>query len=391
MSKQDVDDAASGEPEGEADRTAQPQPSDGPGSSAEDRELARQLFEQSRPLRQLMIDTDDRYWRLSLARMLVVEAEAALEKASSEAEEKAELAAAIGAMLDSSESGEERRTAAFACWLLGKARLRKVKAARKQAPSSTTRPSIRLAKGRRATPAGAAADTPRDREGLVTEPVTPKSGAAWGRLRDAAEAFARMSAFVSSDQPSWERALSAVGLAQVRWRQGHHVDGGALFAVSAQMFASVEALEPVAACQVQHGFLLLGAGEKMLARLELAKVQRRLDTAAAPSLTVLTALGIACCEAATGRTGEAADQLAKASAIWQGMPADPATPENTAPVPAVWRELLCASPVELSDAALLILLAGSPWRQAYPEALVRLADRLLLGRAEDEPALGIGV
>lgn len=401
MSIRDVDaaEAASGEPDGEAERTAQPQPSDSPDSSAEDRELARQLFEQSRPLRQLMIDTDDRFWRLSLARMLVVEAEAALEKASSEAEERAELAAAIGAMLDSSEGGEERRTAAFACWLLGKARLKKVKAARKQAPSSTATPSIRLATGRAATPAAAAEDALQDREGLVTEPITPKSAAAWGRLRDAAEAFARMSAFVSRDQPSWERALSAVGLAQVRWRQGRHLDGGALFAVATQMFASVDALEPVAACEVQHGFLQLGAGEKMLARLELAKAQRLLDPAAAPTLAVLTALGLACCEAATGRAAEATGQLAKASAIWQGMPADPENsensenpqnPQNTATVPAVWRQLLSASPVELSDRALLALLAGSPWRQAYPESLVTLADRLLLGRAEDEPALGIG-
>jgi hypothetical protein len=336
-----------------------------PAGASDDPALAAYLLALPRPLRLPAIDQHECFLRLSLARLLLCQAEGALEDGSGEAEEVADLAAAIAASLESDASGEVRRTAAMACWLLGKAQLR---AARPAGPG----------------------------------------------LRDAAEAFARMSAFVSRDQPSWERALAAYGLAQVRWKQGRHLDGGALFAVAALMFARVEAHEPVAACHVQHGLLLLGTGERMLARLELANAERQLAAMAAPTLEVVAALGLACCEAGAGRTADAAAQLVRARAMWRAAPVARA---KGAAVPPPWRALLvpddegqpvgpaeeAAGRVEdgavegakegaapaLGDRSLLALLAGSPWREAYPGAVVALADRLLLGRAEDEPAAGM--
>lgn len=164
------------------------------------------------------------------------------------------------------------------------------------------------------------------------------------------------------------------------------------------MFARVAAEEPMTACHVQHGLLLLGTGERMLARLELGKALRRLDAAAAPTLAALTAVGLASCEASAGRAGEAAARLATAKAVWRRLTAQ--TPARAA-MPRPWRELLEAaddpgktgaaatSAAPLRDSALFALLAVPPWRESYPSAVVTLADRLLLGRAEDEPAAGI--
>ena len=289
-------------------------------------------------------DPGVRIRRLSIAQLLVRKAEWALEDRSGESEEAAELALAIAGDLDGDERDEARRTCAMASWLLGKARLRSL------SPAAT--------RGR--------------------------AGADWGRLTIAAVAFAQVTAFPSA-QPSWERALSAVGLAQVQWLLGQHLAASALFAAAALLFSRAGADEPVAACQVQHGFLLLGTGDRMLARIELAKAERRLDARRTPTLTVLTAIGLASCAAAEGRSSDAAAHLAEARAVWRAMPrACPA-------IPAAWREMLAweenLPAAELSDRTSLALLTGSPWRSAYPEALVTLADRLLLGRAEDEPAL----
>jgi hypothetical protein len=463
----------------------------GPDGTDEDRELARELFGCGRAMRLQRIDTEEKYWRLSLARMLVEEAEAVLERASNEAEEAAEVAAAVAAMLDSSPGGEERRTAVLACWLLGKARLKTVRrlegaadgpdgkgagwppgvvgaaaaAAAGVAARVVTRAVARAAFGaesaapetvggeaelpERAAAAAAGSATSgrrlRGRFDTAVERPGRRERGAWGRLLDAAEAFSRISAFVSTDAPSWDRALAAMGLAQVQWRQGCDFEGNALFTVAAQGFSRVGAMEPMVACQVQHGFLLLGAGERMQARLELTKAARRLDATRAPTLAVLTAMGLACCEAAAGRAEEAAAQVGRAQAIWRGWQGRAAAVTSGA-MPAEWRTVVDgvardeavdeamgeglpeeagagdegageeragkdetvvadgsvaaegaeglvdrgdgASTAGLGDRAWLVLLAGSPWRGDYAAELVTLADRMLLGRAEDDPAVG---
>ena len=316
--------------------------------------------------------------RLAVAKLLMREAESTLEQQSRQSEEAADLALAIAGGLDGEEHDEARRTCAMASWILGKARLRSLSAAgagsgELAAPRSTL------------ADAGAPAEIlgPRLRK---AKRFAAKSGADWGRLTIAAVAFAQVTAFRSL-QPSWERALSAVGLAQVQWLLGRHPSASALYAVAALLFSRAGADEPVTACQVQHGFLLLGTGDRMLARMELAKAERRLDARRAPTLTLLIAVGLASCAAGEGRAGDAAAHLARAKALQRAMPG------GGSAVPAAWREILgsdAGSPAaELDDRTALVLLAGSPWRTAYPEELVTLADRLLLGRAEDEPALGV--
>jgi hypothetical protein len=338
--------------------------------------LARRLLRLDPADRLGAVESDPRLrsQRLSLAQQLVRAAESTLDQEPRQSEEAADLALAIAGGLDGDEHDEARRTCAMASWLLGKARLRSLSAA---GPGSGERGSgSKLA----------AADAPAEILGprlKAAKRFAAKTGADWGRLTNAAVAFAQVTAFASA-QPSWERALSAVGLAQVQWLLGRHPSASALYAAAALRFSQVGADEPVAACQVQHGFLLLGTGDRMLARIELAKADRRLDARRAPTLALLTAIGLASCAATAGRAGDAAAHLAKAGALWRVMPA-----EHPA-IPAPWREMLGweadHEAAELGDRTSLALFAGSPWRGLYPEALVALADRLLLGRAENEPA-----
>jgi hypothetical protein len=357
-----------------------------------DQALAARLLALPRAARRQAIESDATLRRWTLARLLRLTAEAALEDATAEAEELAELAAAIAAALPRDAGGKVRRTAAVASWLLGKALLRS--AAPRQSPPA----SLEVAAGTPATPAPAAVwlEQPPDAARLVA----------------AEQAFGQISAFISTARPSRERGLCCVGLAEVRWRQGRLFEAGALLALGAQIFARAHRAQQAAACHVLHGFLLLGSGDLMLARLELRKAERLLETPLAPSLAALAAIGLACCEAGTGAVEEVGRRLDRAQRL-MGL-----VPEPLRTLPRAWRELLAAweaarataspAPPAMSatsptsagaaearaggapppDPVLLGLLAGSPWRDAYPEELVLLADRLLLDRAEDEAPLG---
>jgi len=283
-----------------------------------DQALAARLLALPRAARRQAIASDASLRRWTLARLLRLTAEAALEDATAEAEELAELAATIAAALPRDAGGKVRRTAAVASWLLGKALLRS--AAPRQSP-----------------PAGleeVAADTP-------TAPATP--AAVWleqppdaARLVAAEEAFGQISAFVSTARPSRERGLCCVGLAEVRWRQGRLFEAGALLALGAQIFVRAHRAQQAAACHVLHGFLLLGSGDLMLARLELRKAERLLETPLAPSLAALAALGLACCEAGTGAVEEVGRRLDRAQRL-KGLVAEPLRT-----LPRAWRELLAA-------------------------------------------------
>jgi hypothetical protein len=319
----------------------------------------------------LQLDPQERRWaiefaqpelrRLAIARVLLRKAEAALEDRPRDCEEAADLAAVVAGAIDSDKAFAVRRTGAMASWLLGTAILRQLS-------------SCGGGEGEDETPEPAAAES-----------IAAEAAADWELLKRAAVAFMQVLSFESLER-SWERALASAGLAKVRWLQGNHLEASGLFATATRLFASVKAEEPVVACQVLHGFLLLGTGDRMLARLELARVERRLDAAGSPTLATIVTVGLACCE-----VGNASARLAQARVLWQRT-----TQPASSAIPAAWQEILpwdepprLAVPgpapeaaAELSDRVSLVLLAGSPWHSSYPEKLVILADRLLLGRRE---------
>jgi hypothetical protein len=90
----------------------------------EDRRLARQLLAMPSLTRVEAAVHDCRFHRVSLARMMALQAEAALFDPAGDARPWAELAAAIGAVLARGSKGGAWRTAALGGWLLGKGLLR---------------------------------------------------------------------------------------------------------------------------------------------------------------------------------------------------------------------------------------------------------------------------
>ncbi len=220
---------------------------------------------------------------------------------------------------------------------------------------------------------------------------------------------------IATGQASRERGVACAALAELRWRQGRLVEAGAMLARAAQDLAEAHAVQAMTTCHVLHGLLLVSTRDLMLGRLELLKVERLLDVRLAPSLGVAAALGLACCEAGTGRTVAAQRQLGRARWLTTLVP------EGSRVVPRLWQELAAAehaageeaegagrsagpvagpaaeaAPLTLAslDTALVGLLAargddGPAWSRGHLGDILILADRLLLGRAEDEPALGL--
>jgi hypothetical protein len=306
-----------------------------------DQALAAALLALPRAERLAAAEGDASLRRPTLAAMLTLRAEAALEAPTTEAAEAAELAASIAGMLPRDPEGKARRAAALAQWLLGKALLR--------------------AAGRW----GAGECGPRV-EAQVGE-----------RLSAAEAAFGRMAAFLATERPTRERGLECAGLAQVRWRQGRMAEAGALLTRAAQIFSQAGGADSTASCHMQHGVLLLGARDAVLGRWELLRAERLLDVRIAPSLGVLTAVGLACCEATTGGVAAAEQQLARARGLMARVPAE------SRAAPGAWREMA------VEDLDRLWQSGEAVWQDPYPEEIVTLADRLLLGRAEDEPVLGV--
>ena len=170
----------------------------------EDRRLADRLLALPRHERQLAVEGDRRYHRLSLAKLFVLAAEEAPlgESADAGAEPAAELAAAIVLQLGGDGGGRVRRTGALAHWLLGKARLR---------------------------------------------------GGSW---RGAARAFETMFAFIPDQAPSTERGLCAYGHAQLYADERRDEAAIGMGTVAARQFSLLGAAGPAAACHAQTGLLL---------------------------------------------------------------------------------------------------------------------------------------
>ncbi len=161
----------------------------------------------------------------------------------------------------------------------------------------------------------------------------------------------------------------------------------ALLAVAGRQYASLHDRAGVAACRSLCGFLLLGAGELMLGRIELRAAHRDLDRAAAPSLAVLVCLGIAHCEASLHGTA-APDFLALA--------ADSAARATPAPPLALgrwWNAVLGLGAAEprwtdaASDAARHAALAGGDLDLALRITLDQAMGRIAAGRADSVAGL----
>jgi hypothetical protein len=306
---------------------------------------------------------------LPLAQLLLRKAAAYLPGNPAAAEQAAGLAAAICGTLDADAMPTVRHTAALAAWVIARSILRR------QAPG--------------------------DAGGETPAAASPHAAAA-------AAAVARISTLIRGEQPSWERALAALGTAHLHWFGGRRRDADVMLMLAIYHFRHSGAGRQLAACRVQHGFLLLGTVEPRLAHLALTRAVEALAGPDTLDLAMLTALGLACCAALLEPGGaEAASHLARARALacaapaaiaalpppWRALIAGSAprraAPRDTPPAAPAAREHEGEAPVgdqrsapTHASSSRLILRGGSPWRDLYPESLVALTDPLVLGRAE---------
>ena len=231
----------------------------------EDRELARELMEMPALERIDAALHEPRFHRDTLARLLALEAESALDDPARNPCPVAELAAAIASCLPRDAQGKARRAAAWAYWLLGKALL----------------------------------------------------GASQWRLAEGA--FEGMCAFIPRGERSEEEALACAGLAQVREDTGNVDAAAALYLRAAWLFAKLGSAAPAAASQAQLGLLLHESGDLVNATLPLRGALGLLDPAFAPSLAARLWLALAQIQAMLGDTA-AAESLRRAQALYPLAP-----------------------------------------------------------------------
>jgi hypothetical protein len=230
-------------------------------ASLADRALADRLLRHPRSERRELALSEAGYHRLSLARLLVLQAEATLHEGSAtpaDLVEPAEMAAAVAGVLAAAGDAEAARTAALAHWLVGKAMLLR------------------------------------------------------GDRELAGEAFRAAGACVPGAAPSPEEGLATVGMAQLAWDEGRWLDATALFAHAALVFSQLEDPEAAAACHAQLGFLFLATGDTQLARANLLSAAAAFDGATAPALAARLQLGLARCDASLGYAEQERQHLAEA-------------------------------------------------------------------------------
>ncbi len=293
-------------PASEAAETCAAPPADPPAARTGDTELlaaadragrlARRLLAAPRAERLGMIAIDAAYRQPELARLLALGAEERLDAAPPAAEEHAELALAVSLALAArpSAADQDRRLRGFCRWLLAKAQLRADRLEAAEASFAVIR---------------------RDLEGVAA---------------------------------AGERALAAAGLAQLRWQQRRAPEAWPLFTAAAHAPRDSGDAAAVGGCRSLSGFLLLAAGEPMLARIELRAAHTALGRSSAPSLAVLVCLAVAHCEAALGGTA-APDFLDLARDAASSLPPEPT-------LGAWWTAVLGR---DLSETELL-----ASWRQA---------------------------
>jgi hypothetical protein len=231
-------------------------------TAMEDRRLVRQLLAMPPLERATAAVHESRFHRPTLARMMALEAEAALLDPAGDPRPAAELAAAIAAALPRDSAGVARRTAALAYWLLGKGLLRS------------------------------------------------------RHCRLAREAFQVIFAFLPGGEISEEAALVSAGMAQLHEDTGDLDSATACWLWAAYLFAKLGAAQPAAACQGQLGLLLLDAGELANARFPLKHALALIDGAFAPSFTARVRLALAEAAAALGDQETAREEVARARKLY---------------------------------------------------------------------------
>ena len=298
----------------------------------QDRRLADRLLALPRHERQLAVEGDRRYHRLSLATLLAREAEEALlGLPGADAEPAADVACAIVLQLPGDGGGEVRRAGALAHWLLGKARLR---------------------------------------------------GGSW---RGAAAAFETMFAHLPDQAPSTERGLCAYGFAQLYAEEERDEAAVAMGTLAARQFSLLGAAAETAACHAQAGLLLQERGDLEQAASALMRALRLLvgDPELAPALTARLLLALACVEANLGDTAASRQRLR--SARWLYVLAD--LPGES--VEWAWREGQAAAAAgrlamaerRLDHVRRQLLGAGSP-AEAARATLDQAQVRIDAGRAK---------
>jgi tetratricopeptide (TPR) repeat protein len=274
--------------------------------------------------RQAVALHDPRFRRPTLAKLLLLRAESELFDPGVDPLPTAELAAAVAAAVSQDAGGDFWQAAALAHWLLAKAQL----AARE-----------------------------------------------WN-LAD--RSLRSMSAVLPDSEPSEERALAAVGRAQLA-ADRRDVDGATeQFLQAAYGFALVGSAESTGACQAELGLFLLDAGDLINARLSLGVALALLDAAAAPSLAARLHLALAEVATALNERARASEELARAQALYPLAPDGAAGPET---LERRWREgRIAAAACDGARAAALLdevrrelLVRGS-----LPEAARCTFDQVLL-------------
>ncbi|HEY6321897.1 MAG TPA: hypothetical protein VJA16_10095, partial [Thermoanaerobaculia bacterium] len=147
--------------------------------------------------------------------------------------------------------------------------------------------------------------------------------------------FRDMSAVLPDAGPSEERALAAVGRAQLA-ADRRDVDGATeRFLEAAYGFALMGSAQSTAACKAELGLYLLDAGDLINARLSLGVAIAFLEAAAAPSLAARLHLALAETAVALGKQALASEELVRAQALYPLAPDGAAGPEA---LERRWRE-----------------------------------------------------
>jgi tetratricopeptide (TPR) repeat protein len=206
-----------------------------------------------------------RYRRLSLARLLLLQAEAELFTPGGDPLLKAALARVIVDRLIEHGERRARPLAAMVLWLLGK--------------------------------------------GLLKS----------GRRRLARMAFASMRTYLQSEQAE-EMALLVVGLAQLFEDSGEVDAATCLWLQAGRAFMRLDAPPPVAACQAQLGLWLAAQGDLTSAVTALSLAVDSIDSGLAPSLAARVRLALAEVQAALGDLRAADEQLATARELYALAP-----------------------------------------------------------------------
>lgn len=289
-----------------------------------DAELAASLLALPRMERQAVALHDPRFRRPTLAKLLLLRAESEIFDPGVDPLPTAELAAAVASAVFQDTGGEFWQAAALAHWLLGKAQL-------------------------------------AAREWQLAE-----------------RSFRSMSAVLPDSVPSEERALVAVGRAQLAADRRDFDGATEKFLEAAYGFALLGSAQSTAACQAELGLYLLDTGDLIHARLSLGVAIAFLDAAAAPSLAARLHLALAEVAAALNEQAGAGEEFARAQALYLLAPDGAAGPEA---LERRWREGRIAAAA--CDAAGAAALLGEVRREllvrgSLPEAARCTFDQVLL-------------